>query len=165
MQFGKVTLRPVTIDDAVHFARLLGDDWGSIGMTGTIPYPCTEEAAREWLTRRLSTDEQMFAIISDVDNEVVGTIGIIPKDDSFVLGYWIGRIHAGKGYATDAVRMMVEHARQQGAKKMLAETFVENLASARVLEKAGFALTGVSERNFLMRGGWRKNNQYELTLK
>jgi RimJ/RimL family protein N-acetyltransferase len=165
MQSALITLRPATIDDATHFARLLGDDWGSIGMTGTIPYPCTEPAAREWLARRFDTlEEQLFAILSNADGEFVGTIGLIPKENDFVLGYWIGRIHAGKGYATEAVRLMIEHARSQGAAKLLAETFVENLASQHVLTNNRFVFIGSIERDMPLRGGLRWGHQYELTL-
>ena len=160
----KLVLRPLTLDDALHYARLLGDDSANIQMTATIPDPCTEAGAREWLTLRLGRGERMFAI--EAGGEVVGTIGMIEHPDaSFVLGYWVGRVHAGKGYASEAVRLVVEYARKLGAARLLAETFPENYASGRVLEKAGFVFTGTTQHDFPMRGGWRTNNEYELKLK
>jgi RimJ/RimL family protein N-acetyltransferase len=157
-----IVLRPLALADAAHFARLLGDDWGSIGMTGTIPYPCTEEAAREWLAQRLGKGNHMFAIVSVADREFTGSIGLHPAHAAFVLGYWVGRIHSGKGYASEAARLAVEYARTLGAVKLLAETFPENLASQRVLEKAGFVLVGTELRDLPLRGGLRLSNQYEL---
>jgi [ribosomal protein S5]-alanine N-acetyltransferase len=159
----KLILRPLTIDDAIHYERLLGDDSASIQMTATIPDPCTETGAREWLTLRLSRGELLFAI--EADGAVVGTIGMIEQPGaSYVLGYWIGRVHAGKGYASEAVRLIVEYARTLGAAKLLAETFPENYASGRVLTKAGFVLMGTSVHDFPLRGGLRTNYEYELKL-
>ncbi len=162
----KLILRPLTVDDAVHYARLLGDDSASIQMTATIPDPCTEADAREWLTLRLGRGERMFAILKAADDEFVGTLGMIQQPgDTFVLGYWVGRVHAGQGYASEAVRLVAEYARRLGAAKLCAETFPENTASGRVLEKAGFVLTGTTQHDFPLRGGWRTNNEYELKLK
>lgn len=159
----KLLLRPLTVDDAVHYARLLGDDSASIQMTATLPDPCTEAGARKWLTLRLGRGERMFAI--EASGEVVGTIGMIEQPGaSYVLGYWVGRVHAGKGYASEAVRLVVEYARKLGAERLFAETFPENHASGRVLTKAGFVLTGTTQHDFPLRGGWRTNNEYELRL-
>lgn len=159
----KLILRPLTIDDAIHYERLLGEDSASIQMTATIPDPCTEAGAREWLTLRLGRGERLFAI--EASGEVVGTIGIIERPDAaFVLGYWVGRVHAGKGYASEAVRLVVAYARKLGATKLLAETFPENHASGRVLTKAGFVLRGTSVHDFPLRGGLRTNYEYELKL-
>jgi [ribosomal protein S5]-alanine N-acetyltransferase len=166
LQSEKVSLRPLRLDDAGHYARLLGDDSAAIQMTATLPDPCTEEGARAWLTHRLGRGERLFAIVNAADQEVVGTIGLIEQPDkTFVLGYWVGRIHTGKGFASEAVRLVVEYARGLGAVRLFAETFPENTASGRVLEKAGFVFLGTTMHDFPLRGGLRTNHQYELRLR
>jgi RimJ/RimL family protein N-acetyltransferase len=165
LQSDKIMLRPLTVDDAVHYARLLGDDSAAIQMTATIPDPCTEAGARAWIEPRLNRGEHLFAILSAANHEMAGALGLIEQPGhAFVLGYWVGRIHTGQGFATEAVRLAIELARSFQAKKLLAETFPENIASGRVLTKSGFVLTGTTVHNFPQRGGWRTNHQYELRL-
>lgn len=161
----KIRLRPLLLTDAVHYARLLGDDSASIQMTATHPDPCTEEAARFWLANRLAGEDQMFAITRVSDGEVVGVISMLAVADTHVVGYWVGRIYSGLGYATMALRLLIDEARQHGPSTLLAETFPENVASQRVLLKAGFVFVGEDARHFPLRGGWRTVNQYELQLR
>lgn len=59
------------------------------------------------------------------------------------IGYTFAFAHWGKGYATESVRAFCDHAFATGFDtRITAATFPENLASARVLEKAGFTATG-----------------------
>ena len=59
------------------------------------------------------------------------------------MGYWYGRPHWGRGYATEALRGVLAHAGPVwGMRALLSGHFVDNDASGRVLEKAGFLYTG-----------------------
>ena len=59
------------------------------------------------------------------------------------LGYWVGQAHAGRGYATAAVRAMVGHAFDElKLHRVEAACVPANIASRRVLEKSGFVLEG-----------------------
>lgn len=61
------------------------------------------------------------------------------------IGYGLLPEFWGKGYATEAVMAVTEWAsRQQGVKQIEAETDAENIASQRVLYKAGFVPTGAN---------------------
>ncbi|MBI1762201.1 MAG: GNAT family N-acetyltransferase [Acidobacteria bacterium] len=165
MQATLVRLRPLSLADAAHYARLLGADWESIKTTGSIPYPCTEAAAREWLAQRLDWHPHMFAILRQPEDEFVGAIGLVEQvRQTFEIGYWVGRKYAGNGYASAAVQLVIALARSLKARKLLAGVFPENKASARILEKAGFIFTGAAEMDFPLRGGWRTNHEYELNL-
>jgi RimJ/RimL family protein N-acetyltransferase len=161
----KVRLRKLTLDDAPHYERLLGDDWDTIKTTGTIPCPCTAAAAREWLTQRLSKHEHFYAILRQPDDEFVGAISLTRQtNDAYEVGYWIGRAHAGKGYATAAVQAIIALARSLKIPKLLAGTFPENEISAHILQKAGFVYTHTAKMDFPLRGGLRASNEYELNL-
>ena len=165
MQNVKVRLRPLVLDDAVHYARLLGDDWDNIKTTATIPHPCTEAAARTWIAQRMDKHPNLFAILRQPDDEFVGAIGLVEKsDDAFEVGYWIGREHSGKGYATVAVQLVIALVPSLNVSKLLAGVFPENAASARILEKNGFRFTGISQVNLPLRGGLRTNHEYELDV-
>ena len=165
LQTGKVRLRPLTLDDAIHYERLLGNDWDTIKMTGSIPHPCTEAAAHEWLAERLGKHPHMFAILRLPDDEFVGAIGLIEKfHNEFEVGYWIDRTHAGNGYATAAVQLVIALARSLNVPKLLAGTFPENEVSAHILKKAGFIFTGTSQVDLPLRGGLRTITNTNLTF-
>src|SRR5215471_16740976 len=81
------------------------------------------------------------------DDVVVGEIG-----GGFVapgvveIGYAVVRSCWGRGYATEAVRALVERARAVPAvERIIGHTPLDRPASGRVLEKAGFALMGEEE--------------------
>jgi len=78
------------------------------------------------------------------DDVVVGEIGggFIARGD-VMIGYAIVESCWGRGYATEAVRALVEHVRTfEDAQRIVAHTPLDRPASARVLEKAGFTLVG-----------------------
>lgn len=79
------------------------------------------------------------------DDVVVGEIGgAHTEPDTIEIGYAVVKPCWGRGYATEAVRALVEHVSQQhqGA-RVVAHTPLDRPASGRVLEKAGFTSTGV----------------------
>ncbi|MFF8290044.1 GNAT family N-acetyltransferase [Streptomyces sp. NPDC016309] len=73
---------------------------------------------------------------------VVGSIGLFwPPDDGVLeIGYGIVPSRRGRGYAAEATRALVAHAlTAPGVHTVCATVERSNPASARVLEKAGFA--------------------------
>jgi RimJ/RimL family protein N-acetyltransferase len=69
------------------------------------------------------------------------------RDDSpgeIVLGFRLRRAAWGKGYATEGSRALIRKGfTELGARRVVAETMVVNLASRRVLEKAGLNLVRI----------------------
>jgi RimJ/RimL family protein N-acetyltransferase len=61
-------------------------------------------------------------------------------------GYVLARDSWGQGYATEAVRAVVEISRNVGLARLYALCHVDHVKSARVLEKTGFAREGVLQR-------------------
>ena len=59
------------------------------------------------------------------------------------MGYWIARPYWGRGYATEACVALIDIARALGITSLEGSHFLDNPASARVLEKLGFEPTGL----------------------
>jgi ribosomal-protein-alanine N-acetyltransferase len=72
------------------------------------------------------------------------------------LGYWAGERFAGKGYTTAAVRTIVRYAFDDlDLHRVEAACQPDNIASRRVLEKAGFEREGTARAYLRIDGDWR----------
>jgi [ribosomal protein S5]-alanine N-acetyltransferase len=110
------------------------------------PHPYTETDAKNWLESVIGRfPETNFAIC--VCDEAVGGIGFILQQDvayrSAEIGYWLGEDYWGRGLATESVGAITEYAfAHHDVCRLYAHVFEWNVASARVLEKAGYAFEG-----------------------
>jgi ribosomal-protein-alanine N-acetyltransferase len=72
------------------------------------------------------------------------------------LGYWAGEMYAGHGYITAAVRAVVRYAFEDlDLHRVEAACQPDNIASRRVLEKAGFTQEGAAKAYLKINGAWR----------
>ncbi len=97
------------------------------------------------------------------DNKVRGTCGVVwrPHNHSAVLGYDLHPDHWGQGYATEAVRGILDAAFDSLAPFVLnrveAFTYPENRASSAVLRKLDF-----KEEGLLRQWGFWKDSYHDL---
>jgi RimJ/RimL family protein N-acetyltransferase len=112
------------------------------GVTVADDYPT--EFSHEMGRGGAGTPLGLFFLHRIEDDVVVGEIGAgFIGEGVVMIGYAIVGSCWGRGYATEAVRAVVEHARAHGdVERVVANTPLDRPASARVLEKAGFALVG-----------------------
>lgn len=133
----RLTLTPPEATDAPFVLELLNDPgWiANIGDRGVR----TLEDARAYIADRFS--KSPWFVVRDPAGEPVGMCGIVVGReglDSPDIGYAFLARHSGHGYATEAARVVLAHARQaMGLKKVAAITAPGNVASQRVLEKIG----------------------------
>lgn len=74
------------------------------------------------------------------DDQVAGNIVCFGPPDEREVGYWLGREFWGRGIATQALSMFLNHVT---ARPLYAHVARHNLGSIRVLEKCGFTVIGV----------------------
>lgn len=79
---------------------------------------------------------------------LVGGIGLIEAEADVELVYWIKAAFSGLGYAREAVRAMLDHARSLGHARIVAWQPIEDEADTRVLLAAGFEDTFQVEERF-----------------
>jgi len=80
-------------------------------------------------------------------DEAIGMIGAAPKNFKVEVGYVLARDYWGRGIMTEAGRAVVDWLRsREEIWRIGATCHVENLASARVLEKLGMEREGVLRR-------------------
>lgn len=138
----RCTVRDWRVEDAHALSRHANNRKIWANVRDRFPSPYTVEEAEQWVrhcTRALPATD--FAI--EVEGEVVGGIGLVLQSDveriSAELGFWLGESVWGRGVMTEAVSAFVPWAFERfSLARIYAHVFEFNLASARVLEKAGF---------------------------
>ncbi len=68
------------------------------------------------------------------------------------IGYLIAEKYQSQGVASQAVPLILKKAFAAGIKKVKATTYVENVASCKVLQKNGFILEGLLKKEVLIQG-------------
>lgn len=73
------------------------------------------------------------------DGANIGYVQLVPMEEGFEVGYHITKEATGKGYATEALKALLEYAKTE---KKLDQVYgicvSENIASKKVMEKCGF---------------------------
>lgn len=158
----RLRLRRITVDDAALISRLAGDRRVA-AMTLTMPHPYEVSMARAFigtLSKAYAEGHTVtFGVVQRRDETFVGMCGIKlePDHDRAELGYWIGVPYWGNGFATEAVRAVVDFAfRVRGCFRVHAQAYTANPASRRVLEKAGLRYEGCL-RGHIVRLGTRQD--------
>jgi len=120
------------------------------------PNPYHEANGRTFISMA-TKDSPLHIFAIDVGGEAVGGIGLHPQSDvqrkNAELGYWLAEPYWGKGIVTEAVKQMIEYGfKTFDINRIFARPFGNNLASQRVLEKAGFKLEARFEKTFFKNG-------------
>jgi RimJ/RimL family protein N-acetyltransferase len=133
------------------------------------PHPYTVQDAKRFLSAVTARDENAkeFVLAIDVEGVAVGAIGVILGTDiervSGELGYWLGEEYWGRGIITAAIRHFAPWAMKRfHLTRLHADTFHDNPASARVLEKAGFNRESVKRRAAIKFGEIKDLNVYVM---
>ena len=152
----RLVLRAPRFEDAKAIA-MLANDRRIAENTARIPHPYALADAEAFLALANGSDAERTFAITLKKGTLVGMCGLESRDGSELparladrsgavpeLGYWLGAAYWGRGYATEAVRALIDHAFEDlEVEALQAGARVTNPASRRVLEKCGFQWTGV----------------------
>src|SRR3984893_10066882 len=164
---GRLTLRPLQSSDVEavasystkpEFIRFL-----------PLP-PQTMESAAEFVGQAVANGQPdpkgdwLFAIQIREEPRLIGIIRIGVRSVEHWqgdLGYAVHPDHWGKGYATEALRRILEFGFEDlSLERIWATADVRNVASWRVMEKAGMEREGFMRHHLLVRGAWRDSVLY-----
>lgn len=150
------TLRPWTINDLDNLVTYGNNPNIAKFMSDGFPNPYTPEKGKTFIENAVQDSPvRIFAI--DIDGKAVGGIGIHPQSDihrkNAELGYWLAEPFWGKGIISDAIKQIVDHAFNNfDIDRIFARPFGTNIASHKVLEKAGFKLEARFEKTLIKNG-------------
>jgi RimJ/RimL family protein N-acetyltransferase len=146
----RLILRRFTEDDADHLFELDSDPEVMRFLNGGKPTP-REVVENEILPRFSRYDERtpgfgFWAAVEKASGDFVGWFSFRPsaEDDprQAALGFRLRGAVWGRGYATEGARALIRLGfTELGVERVTAMTYEENLASRRVMEKAGMTLS------------------------
>ncbi|NBH15547.1 N-acetyltransferase [Lachnospiraceae bacterium] len=144
--------------DAGNLASALSNKKIQDNLRDGLPKPYTEQDGMDYISDMLSADEnETFAFAITVDGKVAGSIGAFRQRNihrqTAELGYYIAEEYWDKGIMTEAVKQICEYVfSKSDIIRIYAEPFAYNIASCRVLEKAGFQYEGILRSNAVKNG-------------
>jgi len=111
--------------------------------------------------------EQKGFIIEKKDGGKVGYIFhftvVHPAGKLLEIGYFLVPSERGKGYCTEAVKIMVDYLfLSKDIVRVQARTDSRNVPSQKVLEKVGFKKEGTMRKCFFIRGEWVDGLLYSI---
>ena len=142
LKTARLTLRAPRLRDAKAIAHFAGDRRVAENTT-SVRHPYTIDDAEEFVAAANRQAADITFVIS-LDDDVIGACGIELRESAAEVGYWLGALYWGRGYATETARAAIDYAfGDLGQAALQAGARVSNPASRRVLEKCGFQWTGV----------------------
>lgn len=155
IQTARLLLRPHAFGDVEDvLSQAVDAEWARYL---PLPSPYLRVHAEEFLARQVLLDRAVHASWAiTYQGDFVGGINIRFQHPNRLaeLGYSVSRLVWGQGFATEAVVAVVDEAfsglRELNRVRAMAD--VRNLASQRVLAKAGFTREGMLRQNHVVRG-------------
>jgi len=163
---GVVTLRPWRMDDVPALVEACNDEtlhhWLPM-----MPFPYREEDGREFIGSQPQRNAEGAGNVGVFDagtGELLGACGFRGDEaERTEFGYWVASAQRGRGIAPRALTLVTRWvAENTGAKRLQLHADVENIASQRVAEKAGFTREGVQRSWLDVRGERRDMVSYSL---
>ncbi|MCM1989212.1 GNAT family N-acetyltransferase [Oceanirhabdus seepicola] len=108
-------------------------------------------------------------LIKDHTGNVIGRVNLVSivrgSFNKAELGYRIGEEHQGKGYATNAVKLVLDEAvNNHKLHRIEAGTSPDNIGSQIVLIKNGFQFTGRNNKYIYQNEKWHDSINFEKVL-
>ena len=147
-------LRPLREQDLGIMASLADNPKIWNNLLDVFPHPYALADAHAFFDRLEVTLGPLRTFAITCEQRFAGVIGFDPLPDvhrmGANIGYWLGEPYWGRGIATAALKTVTGYAFATfPLERLQAEVFAWNLASARVLEKAGYALEGRTRRSIV----------------
>jgi len=158
----RLIIKSLSINDRKEMIDLLNNN--EIKKTYMIPDFVNEEESIEYFNKLLniSLNDKHYLNGIYLNNYLIGMINDVYIDNKEIeIGYFINPIYWNKGYATEALKAMIDYLFNIGFKRIIASYFEENIASSRVMAKSGMKHIDFTD-NILYRNKNHKCRYYEI---
>lgn len=155
-----LSFRPLGPGDLEALTAIVSE-WGVVRNLGTWPWPPDAD-----VTARRAEPYQGEGFVWAVlrHGVMVGTVGVTGPDDQAGVGYMIAPAHQRQGIGTLALQAAVAYAfAARPITGLSADIWADNVASARMLTRAGFTMTGSKMELARARGEMTQLHTFHLT--
>lgn len=130
--------------------------------------PVTAGEFREFMARRDEPDNVGLAVCDRSDGALAGGININNivhgRFQNGYLGYWAFAPAAGRGYLSEALKLVIRYAFDTlGLHRLEANIQPDNAASIRLVQRNGFRNEGYSPHYLFIDGEWRGHERWAIT--
>jgi RimJ/RimL family protein N-acetyltransferase len=163
-----IGIRAWRIGDSQNLAKALNNKKILDNLRDGLPFPYTISDAESFINLMLASDrDKTYAWAITADGMAVGSIGAFRKDNvhrlTAEMGYYVAEDYWGKGIATNAVKLACKYIFDHtDIVRVFAEPYAVNVASCRVLEKAGFTFEGTLRKNAVKNGHLMDMSMYAI---
>jgi|SRR5713101_7711960 len=152
----RCTIRPWRLDDAESLVKHANNRKVWLALRDLLPCPYTSDNAHKFLQKVMDA-EPVTNFCIEVEGLAAGVIDIRMGQDvhrhTATLGYWLSEHFWGRGIMTEVVAAFTNFCFEKfPLRRISAEVFANNPASARVLEKAGFVFEGRHKNDVIKDG-------------
>lgn len=145
---------------AVARSRTLHGAW--------VTAPSSSAEYRLYLKERKGPRQVKFFVCSE-DRQICGVINLSEivrgSFQSAYMGYYALRPHAGKGYMSAGIDLVLDRAfGELELHRVEANVQPKNRRSVELVRRAGFRLEGVSKRYLRIAGRWRDHERWAITV-
>ena len=152
----RLVIRNWKDSDIIALTRNANDPEIAMWLRDGFPFPYTSDDAFDFL-RVIDSKHPATVFAIDLNGEAIGSIGYFPKENIYRLnaeiGYWLGKSFWGNGYITETIIALTDWIfANTEIVRLYAQVFEGNLASARVLEKAGYCKEANLQRSIIKNG-------------
>lgn len=161
LSFSPITQKDIPAVFALH-------TFPEVGQYNTLGIPSRQVETERLLTAKLDAENKrdLGWVVYDFSKNFIGELGMIVAPERFQkaeLSYSIHPEHWNRGYATEALQSLIQFGfNTLGLHRIEAGVAVDNKASIRVLEKAGFIREGVHRKILPLASGWSDNYSYAI---
>ncbi|MGE1209620.1 GNAT family N-acetyltransferase [Bacillus pumilus] len=118
--------------------------------------------------KKCAQDEgYMHGIFLNETDALIGTISLSSVERGPIEGAWLGYVldekHGGKGYMTEAIRLIIDYAFEElHLHRIEAGVKPSNIGSIRVLEKSGFENEGLNRKKVKINDVWEDHYLFAI---
>ncbi len=167
-QTKRLIIRGVKLEDAISYEKHFAHYEVIQHLSSLVPWPYpvggVYEFLEDFILPQQGLDRWMWVICEkEFPEEVIGAIELWRDGKPENRGFWLGKPYWGKGYMTEAVEPIIDHAfTDLGFERLIFTNAVGNQRSRRIKEKTGARFLEIRPAKFV-NPDYKEHEVWELS--
>ena len=159
----RLILRKIKLSDDNDIFNCWTSDYNVSKYVTWNPHKTKEETKKltnYWVNDYDNDYSYRWLVVLKNTNETIGMIDVVAKNLQYMtaeVGYCYGSKFWGNGYATEALKIVINYLHSEGFHVVYAQHFNSNIASGKVMKKAGMEYEGLLKSRVINKDGERED--------